>query len=169
MRAAILIFLLTLLGCSGGTMGEQEYASAFKKSCEAYLAFGKELNERPLPDKAGMTKEQRMHTMAGLIREDYARLKSMADEYAKLKPPSKYKGLHEAYLEFLNGQYQRWMNYADAIETGDRKNMDLAGSEIDKFLISQFKLVIAEIEKTGAPVGDLKQKLDAFVKESSGG
>lgn len=157
--------LLCLLGCGGGPLSEEEYATAFRRECEAYRKMATEIAAKPLPPRP-KTREERMDAMAKRIHEDNTSYQKLAADFQKLKPPAKLANLHSAYQEFLNGQIRINKQYASALEAHDTEQAKKANGEYVDFLGSQMGKVLSEIEKGGANVASLRQDLTEIMEEA---
>lgn len=166
-RAIFLVsLLLSLIGCAKPPLTEQEYATQFKAASEKYFAVSKEIADAELPDKTNLSTEERVKILAEHVRTQNAKIRVLADEYRVIVPPEKFKGLHKAYLELLEGQVKRDNEYAAAIAADDRAKSDQLSKEFYEFLKTQLKAVISEIEKAGGDVGKLRENFDRMMEES---
>ncbi len=166
-RVFLLIGLLaSLLGCSKA-MTEQEYANAFKVSCEKYFAVAQEVSSAELPDKTGLTKSERYKVLAQHARTQNAKFKALIPEIKALNPPTKYSALNTAYLELLEGQTKRDDEYSAAIDAEDGPLSDRLSNEYVKFIQSQMLKVLDEIEKAGGEVSQLRESFRQIMEEQS--
>lgn len=166
-RAIVLLSFLTLfVGCGKPPLTEQEYAAQFKAASEKYFAVSKEIADAELPDKTNLTSEERVKILAEHVRRQNAKIRVLADEYRPIVPPEKFKALHQAYLDLLEGQVKRDNEYAAAIATDDRAKSDQLSKEFYAFLKAQLKTVIDEIEKAGGDVGKLRENFKSMMEES---
>lgn len=166
-RAIFLLPLVVFLSaCGKPPLTEQEYATQFKAASEKYFAVTNEIADAELPDKTNLSREERVKILAEHVRTQNAKIRTLADEYRLVVPPEKYKGLHKAYMDLLEGQVKRDNEYAAAIAADDRAKADQLSKEFYEFLKAQMRTIIDEIEKAGGDVGNLRENFDRMLRES---
>lgn len=151
-------------GCRS-SLTEQEYANQFKASAEKYLALAQEVAGRPLPDKTGLTREQRYVALAAFLRENNQKFRNLAQEIKKLQPPGPYVDVHVAWLDLVEGQVKREDQFAASLDSLDKTKRDQLSDELMSFLRTQGEKLLAEIEKAGGDVAKTKATFTKSMQE----
>ncbi|MBC8065781.1 MAG: hypothetical protein H7Y17_13195 [Chlorobia bacterium] len=156
--------LLIATGCRSG-LTEQEYSNQFKASAEKYLALAREVANKPLPNKTGLTREERYAALAAFLRENNQKFRALALEIKKLQPPAPYQNVHTAWLELVEGQVSREEQYAASLDSLDKAKRDQLSEELFTFLRSQGEKLLDEIEKAGGDVAKTKATFEKSMQE----
>lgn len=152
-----LLAAVFLLGCSKPAMTNTEYATAFKNATEKYFSVSEEIAESELPDKTGLSREERTKILAEHVRTQNSKIRALIPEFKLLNPPTSYEPLHAAYLTLLEGQVKRDEEYAASIAADDREASKRLSDEYYTFLKDQMGKVLNEIEKAGGDVSKLRE------------
>lgn len=167
-----LVALCALVGlaisCRSGT-GEEDYGQHFVSVCKDWQSVTQEIASKPLPETKGLTRDRKIEALAARMREDNSKIKKLADQFRILKPPSRYSTLHTTYQEFLDGQVGLGEEHAKALDAKDLKLARVKNEEYTRFLVSQLKKLLSEIEKAGGDVADLRRDFEETLQEASSG
>ncbi len=147
-------------------MTQAEYAAGFKDASEKYFAVTEEIAQSELPNKQGLSREERTKILSEHIRTQNGKIRNLAEEFKLLRPPANYESLHQAYLALLNGQVERDNKYAAAIAADDGILAEELTTEYMKFLRSQMGVILDEMEKAGGDVSKLREEFDKMMKEA---
>lgn len=165
---ALCALLVLAIGCRNDS-GEKEYERQFFAASEDWQSVTQEIASRPLPETKGLTRDQKIEALAARMREDNSKIKKLADQFHILKPPSRYSTLHTTYQEFLDGQVRLGDEHAKALDVKDLKLARVKNDEYTRFLVSQLKKLLSEIEKAGGDVTDLRRNFEKTLLEASSG
>ena len=157
-----LLLVVFMAGCSD-SMSAEDYSHAFREAVNKYRAINKNPDDpAATPEGNGDGSVQARMQAAVYIG---SQMRDIATSIKDLKPPERFKNLHDETYLFYRGQGDEYSGYAEALQTGNPDRIATAVDRLNSFAGEHEQIVSHIIDKLNQDPKMFKNSWNSVLKD----